>query len=120
MNEDFENCIVLRCKRLQHWNPKDRKRKWLDSNVEDVCIEEQCSYEELNEDFENWPKSHQIGLNGKVPKDSYQKYVECYKSFVSKSRTRKGYKTRNNIRKNCLPYEWNKVGLPTKYDQHKN
>merc|ERR1712173_472066 len=35
------------------WNPKDRQRKWLNSNVEDTCIEEQCSYEEMNEDFEN-------------------------------------------------------------------
>merc|ERR1712066_1019521 len=100
------------------WNPQDRKRKLFDSNVEDTCVEEQCTYEEMNEDFENWPKSQQNGMRGKVPTDSYQKYVDCYKSFDRMSRTRKGYKTRNNIRKNCLPYEWNKVGLPTKYDQH--
>merc|ERR1712117_117338 len=79
------------------WNPQQRKRKFFDSNVEDTCVEEQCTHEEMNEDFENWPKSHQNGLKGKVPKDSYQKYVDCYKSFDKNSRTRKGYKTRNNI-----------------------
>merc|ERR1712109_331449 len=102
--------VLNKLKGTFSWNPQDRKRKWLNSNVEDVCIEEQCSYEEMNEDFENWPKSHQNGLNGKVPQDSYKKYVECYRSFEKQSRTRKGYKTRNNIRKNCLPYEWTKVG----------
>merc|ERR1712157_716799 len=79
------------------WPRKERRRKLFDSNVEDVCVEDLCTKEEMQEDYENWPVAQQI----------------------SKGKVRSNFKkTRNNIRKQCMPYEWNKVGLPTKYDEH--
>jgi len=99
------------------WPKNDRKRKFFDSNVENVCVEEVCNLEEMNEDYENWPVSKIIG-DGKVPQASFDKYLDCYKSMDTVSKVRSGYKTRNNIRKQCLPYEWNKVGLPDKVEEH--
>ena len=99
------------------WPKKDRKRKLFDSNVESVCVEEVCNLEEMNEDYENWPVSKIIG-DGKVPQESFDRYLDCYKSMDTVNKVRSGYKTRNSIRKQCLPYEWNKVGLPDKVEEH--
>merc|ERR1712179_887299 len=106
------------------WPKKERKRKLFDSNVEDVCIEERCTLEEMNEDYENWPAARLISncdnekVRCSVDQKGYEKYDECYKNFEKVSNVRSGKKTRNNIRKQCLPYAWNKVGLPTKYEEH--
>merc|ERR1712226_481739 len=89
------------------WPKKERKRKLFDSNVEDVCIEERCTLEEMNEDYENWPAARLISncdnekVRCSVDADDFKKYDECYKSFEKVVNVRSGKKTRNNIRKQC-------------------
>merc|ERR1711879_822501 len=105
------------------WPQRPRTRKWLNSNVEDSCIEEDCNMEEMNEDFENFDskKTYQ----GKIPTESYKKYKACFKAIADKDvshesgrAVKTGYKTRNKIRKQCIPYEWNKLGLPMYNENH--
>merc|ERR1712044_94918 len=85
------------------WPRKERRRKLFDSNVEDVCVEDLCTKEEMQEDYENWPVAQQIS-NGKIPDESFQKYLECYKSIDGKGKVRSNFKKLGIIFENsaCL------------------
>merc|ERR1712066_424094 len=88
------------------WDSNDRKRGWFSSKVED-CNEELCTHEEMDEDYEN---SHWHGVSGKhsISDESYNKYKACVEEIQKLNLP----STRDTIRKQCLPYEWTKVGFP--------
>jgi len=87
------------------WPHSPRDRGLFHSDVERECNEDSCEMEEMNEDFENWHGVERYGK--KIPTESFLKYQACYKSMVDA-----GQKTRDKVRKQCLPYEWNIIGLP--------